>query len=403
MTRRLVPLALVALLAAAANAADVRGVPRPQKWTVDETRTLTAAQVAELDVLGDHVRASGRGELAVVMLRTVGNADPHAFATDLFNHWGVGDASRDNGVLILVAVEDRAAEIILGEGIDSDENERLAEHVMTEQMVPRFRRGDFAGGIVAGARATADRILGVRERPAPQPAPAAALPDVEREDLPAVEAERPSPTPAAAPTPMPMPPPASAPPLSWLAAVPALLCPALGLAGLVAGAVALVTRHRRPPDCPQCGQPMTLLDEAADDAYLDAGQRLEEKLGSVDHRVFVCERDNHVERRASSAWFTGYSACPACGHKTLDSASTTLQHATHYSGGLVRIDETCAHCKHHRTSTRSTPPKPRPQSSSASRGFGVGSRSGSIGGGTRSSSRSFGGGRSAGRGASGRW
>ena len=72
-----------------------------------------------------------------------------AFAKDLFNLWGIGAANRNDGILIVLAIEDREARIALGAGYPPVWDGR-AQRVMDVLMVPRFVQGDYAGGLEAG-------------------------------------------------------------------------------------------------------------------------------------------------------------------------------------------------------------------------------------------------------------
>jgi uncharacterized protein len=79
------------------------------------------------------------------------------FAKDWFNAWGIGDATRNDGILILVAVEDRAMRIALGAGYPVIYDGR-AQRVIDTAMLPEFREGRYAEGIEAGAIATGDLL-----------------------------------------------------------------------------------------------------------------------------------------------------------------------------------------------------------------------------------------------------
>lgn len=396
--------------------------PRPAGWVADGANILPAATEERLNRLCDEVHRSTGAELAVVTVRTIAGRDPRRFATDLFNHWGVGSATQNNGLLVFVAIDDRAAEIILGDGIDQTSNVRTAEDVMQNVMVPRFRGGDPAGAIEHGTAAAAERILKFRraaatppqpqtQAPRPQALPRSLpreLPPVEAEgpvamprteSLPPVEAAQPPPPSSAAPAPTPRLPPSTYRSTSGSGIGTILFTGVLGLGAIVAGGtggVMLIRRLTAPPVCPSCGQPMIPLDEAADDAHLTASERTEERVGSVDHVVWYCVRDNRVIKTSHSRWFSGYSRCPSCNAKTLDGESTVLYAATYDDTGLMRYDERCAHCGYTHSDTRIIPRKTRPVAHTSS--FSSGRSSGSS-----SRSSGFGGGRSSGRGASGRW
>ncbi|EEW25828.1 TPM domain-containing protein [Rhodobacter ferrooxidans] len=98
------------------------------------------------------------------------SASIEAFAKDLFNHWGIGNAARNDGILILVASEDREMRIALGSAYPPVWD-GVALRIIDTQMLPAFRDGNMAAGIEAGTLATIDRIA--RPFTAGQPAPEA--------------------------------------------------------------------------------------------------------------------------------------------------------------------------------------------------------------------------------------
>ena len=129
---------------------------------------------------------------------------------------------------------------------------------------------------------------------------------------------------------------------------------------------------------------MIRLEETADDAYLDSGERKEELLKSADWDVWLCPGCENVIKLQYKALFTSYSRCPDCGSRTMSKNRETIRSATEYSTGLARITEKCGHCDHHNTYTKTIPRVTKSSSSS-------------------SSSSGFSGGSSSGGGSSGRW
>ncbi|WP_298491351.1 YgcG family protein [uncultured Maritimibacter sp.] len=79
------------------------------------------------------------------------------FATRLFNHWGIGNADRDDGILILVLVNDREMRVELGAGYPAGFN-RQAQDIIDRIMLPAFRNGNFSEGIEDGTDAVITRI-----------------------------------------------------------------------------------------------------------------------------------------------------------------------------------------------------------------------------------------------------
>lgn len=102
------------------------------------------------------------------------------FATGLFNHWGIGDATRNDGILIMVLTDDREMRVELGSGYGRAFN-REAQDIIDRVFLPEFRNGDYAKGIEDGTDAVIDRIAMVHwngEEPAPIDEPSGSSSDI---------------------------------------------------------------------------------------------------------------------------------------------------------------------------------------------------------------------------------
>ena len=130
--------------------------PRPGGLVVDPAGVLDPATEAALDARLRALRADRGAEVALVVLDDVVGA-PKAFATALFNRWQLGDAARDDGVLVLMVMGQRRLEIETGDGMQAALPAWWLADLQAQRMVPAFKRGDFAGGLGAG-------IAGIDER-----------------------------------------------------------------------------------------------------------------------------------------------------------------------------------------------------------------------------------------------
>lgn len=368
LLRTLLLLACGALLAAL----DLTQLPspRPAGWVSDPSGRLDVAASERCTVAARQVADRGAGELVVVVVPDCGGQMPRTAGLALFNRWGIGSRGRNDGVLILVALQERRAEILLGDGLDDSTNVQRSQALVEREILPRMRAGDVAGAIAAGTEAAARELFPQAAAPATPTLPAtASTHGLER----------------------PLPPPAPATPVITRASsdssTGSLLAGGAAAAG-GGGLGFLWWRRRRPRTCPACRAPMTKLDEAADDAHLDPAQRSEEKVGSVDYDVWACTACSHVEVSRYGAWFTRYHRCPACGARTANDRSTTITPASESYTGLERIDTTCSHCQHQESRTRVLPRITR----STSHGAHFSSGSGSSRGGGTSSGRGGGGG-----------
>lgn len=149
------------LVALWAGAAAAQGLPAPAPGAVsDFAAVLDRADAVALDQALGALRADTGVQGAVVTVARAGaygRADVETLARDLFNAWGVGDAMRNDGFMVLVAVDDRAARIALGAGY-TPEADIIAQAIMAQTMLPAFRAGDLSRGIRAGTQDVIDHI-----------------------------------------------------------------------------------------------------------------------------------------------------------------------------------------------------------------------------------------------------
>ncbi|MGH2759372.1 MAG: TPM domain-containing protein [Actinomycetota bacterium] len=154
MTRGRAPIWLAALiLVFVATPAIAQDFPRFSAPVVDAADAIpddTEAGVSE--VLLDYQRRS-TNQIAVAVVDTIGESSIEDYAEDLFDAWGVGEKDEDNGVLLVIAMQERAIRIEVGFGVEADLTDLEAGRIVREQIEPRMRAGDRAGAIEAGTDA----------------------------------------------------------------------------------------------------------------------------------------------------------------------------------------------------------------------------------------------------------
>lgn len=153
---------LAAVLILLAAPAWAQTFPEPlSPWVSDHADLLDDATETRLNETLQAIREDPGTEIAVVTVDRRSDYGPHdsieSFATDLFNDWGIGDRVRNNGILILVAVGDREIRIELG-GAYRPVWDTVAENVIDNTFLPRFRRDEYQEGIERGTYATIERI-----------------------------------------------------------------------------------------------------------------------------------------------------------------------------------------------------------------------------------------------------
>lgn len=133
---------------------------RATRLVTDYTGTLRADELQSLEnklVAFDDTTSM---QIAVVMMTSVGNYDISDYAVQLFNKWKIGDKSNNSGVLLLVAKDDRKVWITTGYGMEGVFPDALVKQVIDREIVPRFRSGDYFGGIDAGTTAITGIVTG---------------------------------------------------------------------------------------------------------------------------------------------------------------------------------------------------------------------------------------------------
>ena len=96
---------------------------------------------------------SGGPQIAVAVIDSTGNATPENYSIDLARTWGIGDKEKDNGVLLLIALEDRTLRIEVGSGVEGELTDVTAGRIVDSVMLPRLRANDVDGAVRDGARA----------------------------------------------------------------------------------------------------------------------------------------------------------------------------------------------------------------------------------------------------------
>lgn len=158
-------LLLFALLLCGFSAKAEVAVP-PVARVSDQTGTLTPADVAALErTLADFEALRG-SQIAVLMVPSTAPETVEQYALRVAEAWKLGRKGVDDGVLLLVAKNDRALRIEVGYGLEGVLTDIAAKRIVSDVIAPRFREGDYAGGLRAGV----DRMMRLIEgEPLPPP------------------------------------------------------------------------------------------------------------------------------------------------------------------------------------------------------------------------------------------
>ena len=125
-------------------------VPKFEALVTDLTGTLTAQQQATLEEKLASFQARKGAQIAVLMLATTEPEDIAQFGIRVADAWKVGRAEPDDGVILLVAKDDRALRLEVGRGLEGALTDALSSRIINDTIAPLFKQGDFYGGINAG-------------------------------------------------------------------------------------------------------------------------------------------------------------------------------------------------------------------------------------------------------------
>lgn len=142
------------LLAASVVVATAALPAQPRDHVLDEARLLSPAERTELAArLAQYERETSSQVVVVTMPRVPEGYVMEDFTQRTAEAWGVGRKDRDNGIVLFVFPESRETRIEVGYGLEGAVPDALANGIIQAEMIPRFRAGDMAGGILRGADA----------------------------------------------------------------------------------------------------------------------------------------------------------------------------------------------------------------------------------------------------------
>jgi uncharacterized protein len=133
---------------------------------VDTTATLDAASKQQLEQQALSLQQRKGSQLQVLMVATTAPETIEQYAVRAFEQFKLGRKGVDDGVLLVVAKDDRKARIEVGYGLEGVIPDIVAGRVIQEYLVPKFRQGDYAGGILE-ATAQLTKLVGGESLPAP--------------------------------------------------------------------------------------------------------------------------------------------------------------------------------------------------------------------------------------------
>ena len=157
--RILLPLACLGLLLFSSSVAALE-VP-PLKARVNDTAHMFSEQtVLETETVLSQFEASDSTQIVVLTIPSLQGEVLEEFSMRVVEKWKIGQKGLDNGALLLITRDDRRLRIEVGYGLEGSLTDLTAGRIIGQVIVPRFKTGDFDGGLIAGVRAMIQAVRG---------------------------------------------------------------------------------------------------------------------------------------------------------------------------------------------------------------------------------------------------
>src|SRR3982751_846730 len=160
---------LALLLCWAASALALVAVPPLSGRVVDQTGTLSPGDIASLTQTLKDLETRKGSQVAVLIVPTTDGEAIEQFSLRVAEAWKIGRKKVDDGALLVIAKNDRRLRIEVGYGVEGALTDATTKRIIDEDITPKFKAGDFAGGVSAGINRVI-RLIDGEKLPTPEPA-----------------------------------------------------------------------------------------------------------------------------------------------------------------------------------------------------------------------------------------
>jgi uncharacterized protein len=167
----------LALLAPLTTTTAQVAVPLLLGHVTDQTGTLTSEQQSTLEQTLLAFEAKKGSQLAVLVVPTTAPEEIEQFSLRVAEQWKLGRKKADDGAILVVAKNDRALRIEVGYGLEGALSDIISKRIISETITPRFKQGDYFGGIEAGVEQII-RVVDGEPLPAPTNRPTDSYQDI---------------------------------------------------------------------------------------------------------------------------------------------------------------------------------------------------------------------------------
>jgi uncharacterized protein len=140
-------LLLFVLLGCVAAAFSQNFPPKPNTLVTDYTGTLSATDQQQLESKLVAYDDTSSTQIAIVLIKSVGDYDIKEYAAELGRTWGIGQKGKNNGLIILAAISDHKIAIQVGYGLEGAVPDVITHQIIQQDVLPHFRQNDYYGGL----------------------------------------------------------------------------------------------------------------------------------------------------------------------------------------------------------------------------------------------------------------
>lgn len=157
--RRIIASLVLVLLCIVSSHAELQ-IPTLRGYVNDSAKMIPAATQLKLEQFLEQFESSDSTQVVVCTLPSLEGEDLEAAAIRIATQWQIGQRDKNNGVLLLIAQQERKIRIEVGYGLEGRLTDLLAGRIIDHEITPRFKQGAFADGIIAGVLSITEAVRG---------------------------------------------------------------------------------------------------------------------------------------------------------------------------------------------------------------------------------------------------
>lgn len=158
LTYLLITIQLLLFGATALAAPNIPPAPTQNVYIQDYAGVIDPQAKANMNAIAEELQRKTKAQLVVVTIKSLQGESLEDYSLELLRKWGIGDKNLNNGVLLLVAVDDRKSRIEVGYGLEGALNDSLTGRIQDEYILPYFRQNQYSKGIQNGFNALAQIV-----------------------------------------------------------------------------------------------------------------------------------------------------------------------------------------------------------------------------------------------------